>query len=169
MDGQLFIAHDVCTPPVMLLRKFLPFLLIPLVWSCSKIREPEFRRVDNFRVVNVGFTQARVAFNVTYFNPNNFGVSVREAAADVFVDTVHLGKFTQDSTVQVQGISEFSIPLTGTVTMQDIMKLRIQDLAQREVLLKADGQVKVGKAGIFVTKPFHYQGLHRLEEFALNR
>jgi len=42
--------------------------------------------------------------------------------------------------------------------------MNFQDIGERDILLKADGSAKVGKAGIFVTKAIHYQGKHKLGE-----
>jgi LEA14-like dessication related protein len=153
----------------MAIRKLLPFLVLIALAGCTKIKEPQFRRIDNFRLKNFGLQDAVIAFNVSYYNPNNFGVTVKEAGADVYLDTIYLGKFVQDSTVSVKKNSEFSIPLSGSVSFQTILNLNIQELSQREVLLKANGNVKVGKAGIFITKPFNYQGKHKLEDISFPR
>jgi LEA14-like dessication related protein len=153
----------------MAIRKLLPFLALIALAGCTKIKEPQFRRIDNFRLKNFGLQDAVIAFNVSYYNPNNFGVTVKEAGADVYLDTIYLGKFVQDSTVSVKKNSEFSIPLSGSVSFQTILNLNIQELSQREVLLKANGNVKVGKAGIFITKPFNYQGKHKLEDISFPR
>lgn len=147
-------------------KKLLPFFAIVFLAGCAKIKDPEFRRIDNFRLKNFGLQDAVIAFNVTYYNPNNFGVTVKEAGTDVYLDTVYLGKFVQDSTVSVNRNAEFSIPLSGRVSLQTALKLNLQELSQREITVKADGNVKVGKAGIFITKPFHYQGKHRLEDLS---
>lgn len=148
----------------MAIRKLLPLLTLIALTSCAKIREPQFRRIDNFHLKNFGLQEAVIAFNVAYYNPNDFGVSVKEAGADVYIDTIYLGRFVQDSTVGVKKNSEFSIPLSGSVSFQTVLNLNLQELSQREVLLKANGSVKVGKAGIFITKPFNYQGKHKLED-----
>jgi LEA14-like dessication related protein len=148
----------------MHLKRLLPFLCVILLLGCAKIKEPEFRRIGSFRVKNFGLQEVTIALNVTYYNPNNFGVSVKEAEADIYLDTVYMGKFLQDSTISVLKNSEFSIPLSGTVSLQKVLKLNLAELAQREVLVKADGSVKVGKAGIFVSKPFQYEGKHRIED-----
>jgi len=153
----------------MRLIKLLPFLFVILLAGCTKIKDPQFRRVDNFHLKNFGLQEAVIAFNVTYFNPNNFGVTVKEAAADVYLDSVYLGKFVQDSTIGVSKNAEFSIPLSGGVSLQTVLNLNVQDLSQREVLLRANGSVRVGKAGIFITKPFTYQGKHRLQDFSFSR
>ena len=153
----------------MAIRKLLPFLVLIALAGCTKIKEPQFQRIDNFRLKNFGLQDAVIALNVSYYNPNNFGVTVKEAGADVYLDTIYLGKFVQDSTVSVKKNSEFSIPLSGSVSFQTILNLNIQELSQREVLLKANGNVKVGKAGIFITKPFNYQGKHKLEDISFPR
>ena len=153
----------------MTLRKLLPLLSLIILAGCTKIKEPQFRRIDGFRLKNFGLQEAVIGFNVTYYNPNSFGVTVKEAGADVYLDTIYLGKFVQDSTVSVKKNSEFSIPLSGSVSFQKILNFDLQKLSQREVLLKANGSVKVGKAGIFITKPFNYQGKHKLEDISFQK
>ncbi len=149
-------------------KRLLPFLLIILL-GCAKVKDPEFRRIGNFHLKNFGLQNAVIGFNVTYYNPNNFGVTVKETEADIYLDTLYLGKFVQDSSISVGKNAEFSIPLSGSVALQTVLQLNIQDLGQREVLLKADGSVKVGKAGIYITKPFHYLGKHRLGDFTFEK
>src|SRR6478672_9016727 len=143
--------HTICLQWTMRFKNLLPFLILALFAGCTKIKEPQFRRVDNFHLKNFGLQQAVIAFNVSYFNPNNFGVTVKEAAADVYLDSIYLGKFVQDSTIGVNKNAEFSIPLSGTISLQTILSLNLQELAQREVLLRANGNVKVGKAGIYIS------------------
>jgi len=153
----------------MRIIRLLPFLALLLITGCTKIKEPQFRSVGNFHLKNFGLQQAVIAFNVTYFNPNGFGVTVKEAGADVYLDSVYLGKFQQDSTVGVTKNAEFSIPLSGAVSLQTVLGLDFRDLSRRQVLVKANGSVKVGKAGIFITEPFNYQGKHKLEEISFPR
>jgi LEA14-like dessication related protein len=132
--------------------------------SCKKISDPEFRRVEHFRLKNFGLQETTVGFEVTYFNPNNFGVSVKETGADIYIDSTYLGKFTQDSAVNVSSHAEFSIPLSGTIPLQKALQMNFQNIATRNILLRAEGSVKIGKAGFYVTKPIHYQGYHTLDE-----
>ena len=143
-----------------------PVILIGLSFlgGCSNIKDPEFKRIDNFKIKSLGFQESVIGFNVTYYNPNNFGVTVKEAEANVYMDSILLGKFSQDSNVTVDKNSEFSIPLSGGIPLQTALKLNLQNLANRDIFLKADGSVKVGKAGIYISRPVHYQGIHRLDE-----
>ncbi len=146
----------------MTLAPILAFLMLCLA-SCKKVEDPEFRRIDHFRVKSLGLTSATIGFSITYFNPNRFGVSVKEAVADVVLDSVPIGQFTQDESVSVNKNSEFSIPLSGTITLETMRKLNLKELPFKEVPVQANGSVRVGKAGVYVTKPVTYQGRHRLQ------
>src|SRR4051812_40881963 len=143
---------------------YASLLLAFLATSCSKMKEPEFRRIERFRVKQLGLQQTTIGFYVTYFNPNNFGVNVKEAEADVYMDSVYMGKFIQDSAVAVGKNAEFSVPFSGGISLQKALQLDLKNIGERDVLIRADGNVKVGKAGIFINKKIHYEGKHRLDE-----
>lgn len=134
-----------------------------LASSCGKVEEPEFRKLNNFGIRKLGLQESTVGFNAVYYNPNNFGVSVKEAALDVYIDSTYLGKFTQPQQVEVDNKAEFSIPLEATVTLQNAMSLGLEKKLGKEVLVRADGSVKIGKAGVFVTKDIDYKGRHLLD------
>jgi LEA14-like dessication related protein len=134
-----------------------------LLSSCGKVLEPEFRRLTNFGVRKFGLQESTIGFNAVYFNPNNFGVSVKEAALDVYIDSVYLGKFTQPQSVDVANKAEFSIPLEATITLRNAMNLGLENKLGKEVMVRADGSVRVGKAGVFVTKEIDYKGRHLLD------
>ncbi|WP_165871358.1 LEA type 2 family protein [Flaviaesturariibacter flavus] len=106
----------------------------------------------------MGFEESVVGFAATYYNPNNFGVSVKEAGIDVYVDTIFLGKFTQPAEVTVNKTAEFSIPLEGRIPVAKALQFDLPKLLGKTVTLRAEGTVKVGKVGVFVTKPIRYVG-----------
>lgn len=148
----------------MKIQKLVMLLLCGfLLNSCSKVEGPEFRKLSDFKLKKIDFQKADLGFQVTYFNPNKFGVSVKEAEIDVFVDSIYIGKFIQDREVDVARKAEFSLPFTGSVSIGRALQLNLTDLTNRTVLLKADGAVKVGKAGVFISRPITYQGKHKVD------
>ena len=154
--------HNICS--ITRMRFLFPSLLsLVLLAGCANVKDPEFRRIEHFGLRKIGLTQATIGFNVTYFNPNKFGVTVKDAAADVYVDSLYLGKFSQDGPVDVKKDAEFSVPFSGAISLQTALNLKIEDLATKEIFLRADGSARVGKAGVYVTRPIHYQGKHRLQ------
>ena len=141
----------------------LSCLILVIASSCGKIKDPEFRRLESFEVKSFGIEKVDIGFRVTYFNPNSFGVSVKEAGADFYIDSVYMGKFTQDQEIEVAKNAEFSVPLSGSVPLATALKLKVNDLGNRDLLLQANGSVKVGKAGVFINKPFNYSGKHKVD------
>ena len=135
--------------------------------GCSNVKDPQFLKVEKFKIKNLGITQGTIGLNITYYNPNNFGVTIKETEADVYINSVLLGKFSQDSLVSVDKQSNFSIPISGTIPLNKVLQLDLNDLSNKEILIKADGTTKVGKLGIYVTKPVHYEGKHKLNEIKL--
>ena len=148
------------------MKILLPLLLLiaTISSSCGKIKEPEFRKVNGFGIKKMGITEIVVGFNTTYYNPNNFGVAVKEAVLDVYVDSVYLGKFAQPQSVSVNPNAEFSIPLEGAIPLAKALQNGVASLIGKEVFIKANGSVKVGKAGVFITNNINYGGRHRLDE-----
>lgn len=154
-----------------MIRKVLPlyFALVMLIFSgCKKFQNPEFRRLEHFKIEKVGFDGVAIGFTVTYFNPNNFRVNVKEAVADVYADSIFLGRFTQDTLVSVGKNAEFSVPFSGKISMKTALQFNYESLSEREISIKATGSARVGKAGVYVSKPFSYEGKHRMSELNLS-
>jgi LEA14-like dessication related protein len=146
-------------------------LLTVICWlmtvSCSRIVEPEFRQLENFRVRSLGLDQVTIGLGMTFYNPNSFTVTVKETGAKVYLDKVFLGDFIQDSAVAVGDKTDFTIPLSGTIPLTTFLKMNLTDIHKRQVLIQADGSTKVGKAGIFISKTIRYAGRHRLGQVKL--
>jgi LEA14-like dessication related protein len=138
-----------------------------LLISCGKIEDPQFKKIENFKIKKLGLQETTIGFNATYHNPNGFGVAVKEALLDVYLDSVYLGKFNQPQEVAVQRNADFSIPLEGRISLMDALNANVTSLIGKEVLVKANGTIKIGKAGAFITKAINYQGRHLLDNNVL--
>lgn len=139
-------------------------LLIGMILSsCGKVEEPKFQQLANFSVKKLALQEAVIGFNAKFFNPNSFGVSVKEAAFDVYADSIYIGKFLQPEQVTVNPSAQFSIPMEGTISWQKLLHSNLKNMAGKEVLLKANGAVKIGKGGVYITKNLNYEGKQKLD------
>ena len=143
--------------------RFLAIAASLLLLSCGKVIEPEFRRIDNFGVKKMGLMETVIGFDVVYHNPNKFGVQVKETVLDVFLDSALIGKFRQLNVVDVMENKEFSIPLEGSLSLEKAFQLNLPSLLGKDVLVRAVGETRVGRAGVFVTKDINYSGKHRID------
>lgn len=162
----MFSKHSFCNHDFMKPSKHIILLLYVFIFltsSCGQMKDPQFRGVENFGVKNVGLQDATFGLQITYFNPNGFGVTVKEADIDLYVDSVFIGKFIQPNAINVVQGSEFSIPIEGKVSWKKLAQSGLHKKAGREVNVKAIGKVKVGKAGVFVNKDIQYAGNHKLD------
>ena len=146
----------------------LTFLSCTLIWAlftnCGKPQEPEFRQIKDFKLKKIGLIQADVGFQIVYFNPNSFGVTVKETVDNVYVDSLFLGRFSQDSGVLAGRNAVFSIPVNGEVALATVLKLNLADVQNKRFHVRAEGSCRVGKAGVFIKRSVHYEGDHRLDE-----
>lgn len=137
-------------------------LLLFCFTGCIKIQEPEFRSIRGIRLKNMGLEEATIGLIITYFNPNNFSVAAKETAIDIYLDSTYLGRFIQDSVVEVNQRADFSIPLTGKISLTTFLNLNLNDIHKREIFIQAEGSTKVGIAGFYLTQKIHFVGRHRL-------
>ena len=151
----------ICMSIICSMKNRLPVLLMILncsiLFSCGKIQEPEFRSVKNFNVENPGIDSSGVSLDVELFNPNSFGVNLKETVGDFYVDNIYLGRLEQDTTIAISANSAFIVRLKGNVLMRELLKNPLAILLQKEVLFRAEGSTKLGKAGFFKTYPFNIQ------------
>ncbi len=140
----------------------LSVLMLVVLCSCGKMEEPQFKRFENFNVSTLGLKETVIGFNATLYNPNSFGVTVKESAVGVYIDSVFVGTFIQTHDISVKSAADFSIPLEGKIPLGRALKMNLPGLIGQEVLVRADGSVKVGKGGIYITKKFAYEGRQHL-------
>src|ERR1700740_2135218 len=108
-----------------------------LLLSCSKPQSFEYRDMRNFRVNNLGYDKSSISMDLVYFNPNNFGVDLRNVNCDIYVDHNYLGKYVLDTTLFIPKKSEFVLPSTMQVDMRNVIKNGFNALLSREVLIEA--------------------------------
>jgi LEA14-like dessication related protein len=144
----------------------LPILLL-ILCSCERIQDPQFKSLEHFGVRKFGFTEVVIGFETVYNNPNNFGVSVKEADVDVYVDSIYLGKFLQPQLTQVKGKSDFAIPFEGTVSVKNALQLNGREMLKRPVSITSSRQSQSGESRRICNKDISYQGKHRLDSALL--
>jgi len=143
---------------------FIPLLFL-LATSCKKPDSFEYREVRNFKIDSLGFDKSTVSMDLVYFNPNNFGVELKNVDCDVFVQHNFLGKYTLDTSMHIAKRSEFIVPSRMQVDMKNLFKNAIGSLLSTELFVEVKGTTRVGKAGIYITIPFTYSGWQKFSVF----
>jgi LEA14-like dessication related protein len=137
-------------------------LLTILLLGCSTPKELEYRDFKNFSIQKVGFASSAVKMEIIYYNPNNFGLQLKQADLDIFINDYYLGHTVQEYQVTIPRKMEFSVPIQMDVDMKNLFINGLSVLFNKEVTVKATGHITAGKANFFMNIPVNYEGLHSL-------
>jgi LEA14-like dessication related protein len=148
------------------MRVFI-FLLavLVLIMACNKPQSFEYRGMQNLKIDSVGLTKSKISLELVYFNPNNFGVNLRNVNCDVYINHNYLGKYVLDTLMRITKRSEFVIPSSMNVDMKNVYKNSLNTLLSKQVLVELRGSTRVGKSRIFITVPFNYSAMETFSLF----
>lgn len=146
--------------PILTLIIFAVFLI-----SCNKPQSFEYRGMQNLKMDSVGLVSSKISLELVYFNPNNFGVDLRNVSCDIYINHNYLGKYVLDTVMHITKRSEFAIPGSMNVDMKNIYKNAIGTFLSKQVLVELNGSTKVGKGGFFITVPFNYSAMETFSMF----
>lgn len=136
-----------------------------LLMSCAAPKELEYRDFKNLTIEKVGFSASAIKMDLVYYNPNNFGLQLQRTDLDIFIDNNYLGHTVQDLQITIPKRQEFFIPIRIEVDMKNLLKNSFVSLLNSEILVKATGTIKVGKANVYKTFPVSYEGRQRFSMF----
>lgn len=132
-------------------------LLTMAVLSCSTPKALEYQTFHNFNIEKLGFNNSTISLDLEYYNPNNFGMQLRNTDLDISINGNLLGHTSLDTLIRIPRKDTFSIPIKFDVNMQNAFKNAWSTLIGKEILVKLSGKVRVGKANIFMTLPVEYE------------
>ncbi len=150
----------------MILAQTAAILPLFLMLSCNVFKIPEYKDFTNFKVEKWGMAESTITMDIVYYNPNKIGFQVKRSEADVYVDGVYLGKAISDTLIKVAKRSDFVIPLRINTDMKNVFKNAWSAMSNKSVLIKANGTITAGVAGIFKSIPMNYEGRHEMGLFA---
>ena len=141
------------------------FALILLMTSCRAPKDLEYRDFKNLNVQKLGFASSTIKLDLVYYNPNNFGLQLKNTDLDIYIDSNYLGHSSQNYQITIPRLAEFTLPFQVEVDMKNMLKNALSTLISKEVWVKVTGTVRLGKANIFKTFPVNYEGSQKFSLF----
>ena len=135
----------------------LSLISIFLIFSCSSPKELEYQTFHNFSIQKLGFNNSTVSLDIVYYNPNNFGMQLRNSDMDIYIDGSMLGHSSFDTLIRIPRRDTFTLPVKFNVNMQNIYKNAWSALTGKEVTVKLTGKIRIGKANVFMSFPVNYE------------
>lgn len=141
----------------MKLYKLFLVIIVMTFLSCSSPKELEYQSFHNFAVEKLGFNKSTVSLDIQYYNPNNFGMQLKNSDLDIFIDGSLLGHSSFDTLIRIPRRDTFVLPVKFDVDMQNLYKNALSTLTGKEVVVKLTGKLRIGKANVFMSLPVNYE------------
>lgn len=142
--------------------------IVAILFSSCKaykdVQEPEFRDVQNVRLIDVGLLQSQAGVDLLYYNPNNFNVTLSSARGDIYVDDKYMGRFELNDKVSIKKRAEFILP--AIVKLDNISAIKNQNdiYKKKEVLIRIDGIARFSKTGFSKEMPIKYEKMESVDK-----
>ena len=136
-----------------------------LLFSCAKPLVPEYKCCRNVSVQKADTTQSKLSFDLVFFNPNGYGVKMKETEVDIYVDGTFLGHTSLKEKIRIPRKADFTVPVSLLVNIQELLRKSMGFLIGKEVTVKATGTTKIGKAFFYKNMPVDYEGKQKFSLF----
>lgn len=147
------------------MRLSLLILLVALClcWGCSTPLAPEYLGFDNLQIVKADAEESVVKANIRFYNPNHFNLQLKRAEMDIFLNDKKADHYLLDSTINIPKLDSFFVPVMVKVNLNSILQNALQAFLSNQVKISIDGKVRLKRGGITVNRPFHYEGMQKLD------
>ncbi|MBK7762954.1 MAG: LEA type 2 family protein [Bacteroidetes bacterium] len=123
--------------------------------SCNDVKEVEYKGIKNTEIQSLGFKNAALRINIEYFNPNKFGVDVKESNLSIYLNDKFVGIADQPEKVQMPKNSNFIFPVVAHFEPMKILGTAFSSIFNKKNKLTIQGSAKVGKAGMYIKIPIN--------------
>ena len=133
--------------------------------SCKSenIKEPEYREIQNVRIMDVGLLQTTAGLDLVYYNPNDFGITLSQARGDVYIDNMYFGRLNISDQVTVRKHQEFTIPVELKIDNISAVKNHSEIFRKKQALIRIEGFATLKKSGFNKEVPIKYEGIQDIE------
>ena len=112
----------------------------------------------------MGLKETKATLFLKYYNPNSFRAKLKSAEGEAWMDSIYLGHFVVDSTINVAARSDFFVPVKLTLDMKRVIQHSLTALSQEKVKIRIEGRAKAGRSGFYKSFPIRYEGLQDLQQ-----
>lgn len=137
-------------------------VLSTAIIACKKPKGLEYVSTTGWKVEQEGLLNTTIHAEVRYYNPNRYPLQMKKANCDVFVNETFMGHFDLDSLLTLPAKDTFMIPVKMKTETVKLLKAGVAFL-DKEVKVRVNGNVKVGRSGVFLNVPLSYEGIQKIE------
>ena len=122
---------------------------------CTVSSEPDFLKLDDYKIITLNKKEIKLGTNAYFFNPNDVGCEVVKTEVKLLVNGLYVSTINQSNIISLDADIEFIMPMKVTVPIEKISKDKggilgglLSTLLNQNISIKYDGIVRLRKAGI---------------------
>ena len=149
------------------MKRNLAFITLPLILltvSCSKPKGFDYMGFEHVKVLSWGLKESVVGFDVKLFNPNKYGMQLKQANVDIHLNGTYLGHSDLDTLLHIPANDTFYVPVKMTVETNSAIQGLMASAQDTAVIIKIEGKARIGKGGMFFNYPIKYEGKPNLAQ-----
>ena len=142
------------------MKKLFYLAFVVLLASCGNPQQLQYQDVKNFRINELSM-MPDIGMDVQFYNPNKFGMMMKDADIDLYLNGHLVGNAKLASSFDVPGHDTFLLPVNLKADLKEVLPNALAILVNKKIEVELKGKVMAGK-GVFVSLPIHYKGEQEL-------
>ena len=121
--------------------------------SCNKVQELDYKGIQSTRLESASLSRASLRINLKYFNPNHFGLDVKESDLSIFLNDHFIAVADQPEVVKIPAQADFIFPVVTHFDPVKALGLAFTSIMTNKVKLRIQGSARIGKEGVYMKVP----------------
>ena len=130
-------------------------ILILSAAGCNSIKELEYKGIKNSKLQTLSFNNTAIQMDIEYFNPNNFGLDVKETNLKIYLNDQFMGIADQPKKTQIAKKATFLFPVVAHFDPLKVAGTALKALFSKTNKVTIQGTAKIGKEGIYIKLPIN--------------
>ncbi|MBS1600049.1 MAG: LEA type 2 family protein [Bacteroidetes bacterium] len=132
--------------------------------ACQKPLAPEYKGFDNLQIGKLSMQESHFSTSLKFYNPNSFGIQLKKAEMDIFVNDKLADHYLLDSTIYISKLDTFYIPVSIKINLNNVFSNALQALISKEVKIRLAGYAKLKKGAVGFRVPLLYEETEKLDD-----
>lgn len=119
----------------------------------NDIKELEYKGVTKTELKTLSLSQAAIQVDLKYFNPNRFGIDVKETSLNFYLNDRFVAVADQPNKTQIPRESEFIFPIVAHFDPFKVLGPALTSVFNKKNKIGIQGSAKLGKGGVYIKVP----------------
>lgn len=153
-----------------IVSKLVTFIgCVAILASCARPKPLIYKDVQRVSFKKADLTSFTLKVDLKLYNPNKYALLLKDPLIGIYINDNHVGYASIDDKVTIPPADTFILPAQIRVDLLKAIPNAYQLMKNREITLRLDGSLKaglrhhIGRGGIFIAIPVHYEGKQKID------